>query len=280
MSMLSTITTGPSRSGVRVILAGQEKMGKTTLGAGAPGVLLIPCEVGFAGVGCAKTAMLQSLEELWALNEEIEGYARAGQFPFKTLFFDSATAIERFIHTYVLQSDPLFNPKNAKKSVTMDSAHGGYGKAYNLSNDYFAGLMAVWDRLAVNHGINIVLTCHVFSSKIQDPTVGEYDVWDLLLHSPKNNKTYGKREMITQWADMIGFLYEPLFISQANEKAMAKASSQGKGRVIGLSRTPSYVAGNRFGIMGEVPLPGPPANGWNNIAQALYQASGVDVFTR
>lgn len=279
MSILAAISSGASRTGIRIIVAGQEKQGKTTLTSGAPSPLLVPCEVGFAGITIPKTGMLQTLEEIYQFNAEVTALAQTGQFPYKSIIFDSATAIERHIHDYVLRADPAYKP-GVKKTVTMESAHGGYGKAYNLANDHFNTLLQQWDTLAVRAGINIILTCHVFSSTITDPTAGAYDSWDLLLHSPKNAKTYGKREMLTQWADVIAFMYEPIFITQLNEKSMAKAVSQNKGRVIGLSRTPQYTAGNRFGIMGEVPVPAPPANGWNAFAEALYKSSAIDVFNR
>lgn len=280
MSILGAVTTGASLSGIRMVIAGQEKMGKTTMAAGAPGSLLVPLEVGYAGIVSAKTPMLQTWEELQQFISEVTALAQRGQFPYKTIVFDSATALERQIHDLVLRQDPLYKPNSPKKSVTMDSAHGGYGKAYNLANDYFSLILSQFDQLAVYGKINIILTCHVFSSKVMDPTAGEYDSWDLLLHSPKNQKTYGKREMLTQWADVVGFLHEPIFISQASERSMARASSQNKGRVIGLSRLPSYTAGNRFGIMGEVLIPAPPANGWNSFAHALYERTGIDVYTR
>lgn len=278
-SILSGITSGASRTGIRVVIAGQEKIGKSTLTSGAPAPLLVPCEVGFAGITIPKTGMLQTLEEIYQFNTEVIALAQKGQFPYKSIIFDSATAVERHIHDYVLRADPAYK-NGVKKTVTMESAHGGYGKAYNLANDHFNTLLQQWDQLAVHAGINIILTCHVFSAKVIDPTAGEFDTWDILLHSPKNAKTYGKREMLTQWCDVIGFLYEPIFISQANEKSMAKAVSQNKGRVIGLSRTPQYTAGNRFGILGEVSIPVPPANGWNHFANAMYQSSGIDVFNR
>lgn len=279
MGILDSITTGASKSGIRMVIAGQEKMGKTTMGAGAPGSLLIPLEVGYAGISTAKTPMLQNWEEVQLFLQEVTGLCQRGQFPYKTLVFDSATALERHLHDVVLRADPAYK-NGIKKTITMESAHGGFGKAYNLANDYFNGFLQQLDQLAVYGGLNIILTCHVFASKVIDPTAGEYDSWDLLLHSPKNQKTYGKREMLTQWADVVGFLHEPIFISQANDKAMARATSQNKGRVIGLSRTPSYIAGNRFGIMGEVAIPSPPQNGWNSFAHALYTACGIDIYTR
>jgi hypothetical protein len=273
MQILSQVNNTRQQEGLRIVIAGQEKMGKTTLTCQAPGALLVPLEIGYSGVTVAKTPMLQNFEQVEQLMQEITQSAQAGQFPYKTIVFDSATALERFIHGDILKMDPQYNPGN-KKTVTMDSALGGYGKAYAYSNEKFGSFLASCDKLAVYGGINIVLTCHVFASKFMDPTAGEYDCWDLLLHSPKNQKTYGKREMITQWADIVGFLYEPMFVTQGDN--LAKGMSANKGRVMGLSRTPSYVAGNRFGYEGEVPIP--KVDGWNHFANAIYQSSGVNIF--
>jgi hypothetical protein len=283
MSILNTITTGVSRTGLRIVISGLEKMGKTTLATGAPGAVLVPLEIGYGGVSVAKTNMLQTFEEVEIFMAETLHYAKLNQFPYKTIIFDSATALERHIHDHIIRRDPAFKASGGKKTVTMESAHGGYGKAYNLANEEFDQLLAQFDQLAVYAGINIILTCHVFSNKIVDPTSGEYDSWDLLLHSPKNSKTYGKRERITQWADIIGFLYEPVFVTDG--KSMNRATSQNKGRVLGLSRTPNYLAGNRFGMVGELSIPAPPQNGntancWNTLAQALHQTTGIDVFNR
>lgn len=277
MSILQSVTSGVTRTGVRMLVAGLEKMGKTTFCAGAPDVLLVPLEVGFAGVSVNKTKMLQTLEEVRQLLNELMAIAQTGRFPFRTIVFDSATALERHIHDAVIRRDPAYR-EGSKKTITMESAHGGYGKAYNLANEELNSLLQQFDILAVYFGVNIVLTCHVFASKMMDPTSGEYDSWDLLLHSPKNMKTYGKRELLTQWADVVGFLYEPVLVSKADN--VSRAVSLNKGRVMGLSRTPGYTAGNRFGITGEISIPAPPANGWNTFAQALHQSCGIDVFTR
>lgn len=278
MSLLQNITSGPSKNGLRIVIAAQEKVGKTTLTSGAPGVLLVPLEVGFSGVSCAKTPMIEDFPSFMGLLNEILAAAQTGKFPYKTLLLDSVTGLEKHIHQYVISQDPLYKPNSPKKSVTMDSAHGGYGKAFNLANDYFNQVLSILDSLAVYAGMNIVFTAHVFSSTVKDPTVGEYNSWDILLHSPKNEKTYGKREILTQWADIIGFMYEPTSISKANDKAMAMGVSMNKGRVLALSRTPSYTAGNRLGIVGELAIPGPPDNGWNTLAVAIYNHSGINVY--
>jgi len=275
MSMLSQVSTGATRQGIRMLIAGVEKVGKTTFACDAPNALLIPMEIGYAGVTVDKVPMVQSFEAVNQLMNEITTLAQQGQFPYKSVVFDSATALERDIHEAVLKSDPAYTVGN-RKAVTMESALGGYGKAYTFANELFNNFLKQCDQLAVYGGINIILTCHVFAAKLIDPASGEYDSWDLQLHSPKNQKTYGKREIITQWADVIGFLHEPMYISKGDN--VSKGVSANKGRVLGLSRTPSYVAGNRYGVEGEVTIP--KENGWNNFAHALYQSCGIDIYKR
>jgi len=282
MSLYGSVTTGVTRSGLRIVLGAQEKMGKTTMGAGAPGVLLVPLEVGYAGVSVAKTPIIQGYDLLWSFLTDTEAWCAAAvagtapAYPYQSLFFDSGTGLERILTAEVIKRDPL-SARGGKQTITLNSAHGGYGKGPAMLLDLFAKVLESFDRLS-QYGVNIIMSCHVFSSKIMDPTAGEYDSWDLLLSSPKNNKTYGPRELVTQWADVVGFLYDPIFVSEGEK--LAKAMTQGKGRVLGLSRTPSYVAGNRFQITGEFPVPAPPVNGWNVLAKAIYDQTQIDVWTR
>lgn len=276
MSFLQSVTSGRHPQGIRVAICAQEKMGKTTLACGAPGALLVPLEVGYESVTVAKTPMIQTWDELQAFQGEVFAALQAGKFQYTSIIYDSATAMERMIHEKTLSRDASYGKGNAK-AVTMESALGGYGKAYTYANELFDIFLKQCDQLAVYGKINIVLTCHAFSAKLIDPQAGEYDSWDILLHSPKNNKTYGKREMLTQWVDILGFLYEPMYISKGDDK-VAKGISSNKGRTLGLSRTTSYVAGNRYGITGEIPLP--QQDGWNHLANAIYSSSGVDVFKR
>jgi hypothetical protein len=281
-SLYSSVSTGVTRSGLRIVIGAQEKMGKTTIGAGAPGVLLVPLEVGFAGVSVAKTPILQKFDDFVAFLRDTEAWCKAAAsgtappYPYQTLFFDSGTGLERILAAEVISRDPL-SSRGGKQTITLASAHGGYGKGPAMLLNEFNSILETFDRLS-QYGVNIVLSCHVFSNKIMDPTAGEYDSWDLLLTSPKNARTYGPRELVTQWADVVGFLYDPIFVSEGEK--ISKAMSQNKGRVLGLSRTPSYVAGNRFGIVGEIPIPAPPANGWNSLAEAIYNKTGIDVWTR
>lgn len=280
-NLLASVTSGRSSGGQRFVIGGQEKLGKTSLACDAPRTLLVPLEQGFAAQSTMRTPMLNSFAEVMGLLGEVKSSCQRGDFKPRTLAFDSGTALERLIHDEVLRRDPKYSADNAQ-ALTMEAALGGYGKAYQFANELFANFLGACDELVLNAGLNIVLTCHVFPAKQMDPAFGEFDQWDLLLHSPKNNRTYGKREMVTQWADLIGILHEPFFITKGSEGSnFAQANSLNRGRVLAVERTPQYVAGNRYGVKGTVPIPDPTQNrfgtAWNALAAAIYNASGVDV---
>jgi hypothetical protein len=286
MSYLNSVVSGPSANGQRIVIAGAEKVGKTTLACDAPNSLLIPLEEGYATIRTPRLPeMLTTWEQVEAFCIEVTGAAQQGKIPRGTsLVWDSATALERLIHDWVIRRDPAWKNGNPN-GVTMESALGGYGKGYNVANEKFAQWTRFMDDLARNAGINTIVTCHVFAALVQDPAFGEYHTWDLQLHSPKNQKTYGKREFITQWADMVGFFHEPMFVMKAEKgQILNRGVSANQGRVMAVDRQPSWVAGNRYGLTGLIPIPDPktnPAGGpWNQLAQAIYNACGIDVFNR
>jgi hypothetical protein len=274
--MLENIkSTKDSYAGIRIAIAGVEKSGKTTLVCGSPQALLIPLESGYAGQDVQHIPMITRYQDFVSLLQEITTACEAGNFPFRTVVIDSVTALERLIHEGVLLSDPTYKG-GANKNVTMNSAHGGYGKSFDIANERFMELLNIMDVLALHYGINMVFTAHVFADQMLDPQVGEYSSWNIQLHSPKNYKTFGKRELFLQWLDGIFFLHEPLMITE--QHGIKKGISENRGRVLGLSRTPSYLAGNRFGLEGEISIP--KEQGWNHLAQSIYESCGIDVYHR
>lgn len=280
MGFLNTVTEGATPVGQRFVISGTEGIGKTTFACTAPRSLLIPLE---SGSGVIKSARIPGILTTWAdveaLCKELIAASKAGKIVRgSSLVWDSGTALERLIHTETLRLDAA-GARKLGKGHSMETAHEGYGKAYAVANGLFGEWLSYLDQLALYGGINIIITCHVFAARIVDPAHGEFDTWDLLLHSPKNQKTYGKREMLTQWADLIGFMYEPMFVSKAGDgEKMNRAISQNQGRMLGIDRSPSWVAKNRYGITGTLAIP--PVTGWNVLANEIFQASKIDVFNR
>lgn len=279
MSYLSNVgNTNERQKGQRIAIAGQEGTGKTTTISQAPQRLFIPMEVGGSNIPMS-TPLLTRWEDVLGLTDECIAEAQAGRFAYKSMAWDSATAAERLLHDYTVRNDPdVLAGKKIAGKLSMESSHGGYGKAYIYANDRFAEFLAKLDLLAEYGGINQVFSCHVFSNKVIDPTVGEYDAWDILLHSPKNAKTQGKREHFTQWLDFIGFLHTPLLVSKGEK--FSQAMDAGQGRVMLVDRSPSAVAKNRYAM--KKPISIPPENGWNAIAAAIWASTKetVDLWNR
>lgn len=277
MSILASVSHSQKVTGTRAVISGVEKVGKTTLACSTPRALLVPLEQGFGGVSVMHTPLLTSFDDVMGLLDEVCALVYAQNFQYQTLVFDSATALERLIHDKVLRTDPTY-AKNNGKALTMEAALGGYGKAYQFANELFTRFLQRCDWLATTGAVNIILTCHVFAAKVIDPAFGEYDTWDLLLHSPKNQKAYGKREMLTQWADIVGFLHEPLFVSESDKSDLKRGISANQGRIFAMNRTPGYVAGNRYGVTKDIPIP--REKGWNYIAHEIYSSCGADFYNR
>lgn len=282
-NFLNHITTGPSADGQRIVIVAVEGAGKTTLAANAPRALLVRLEDGAGSVATPKTPVITTWTDFIGLLDELRLSAISNRLPFKTISFDSATAVERLIHDHVIASDEAV-AKAAQQKVllkptpNMETVHGAYGKGYAIATNYFANFLYRCDEFARNAKINIVITCHTFPSLVRDAAYGEYNSWDLLLHSPKNDKNYGKRELLTQWADIIGFLHEPLFVSKSDSGQMLRGISANQGRQLAIERTPGWVAKNRYGLTGLIPIP--KLNGWNNLANAVWNSCGVDIWNR
>ncbi len=276
MAILDCVTTANAATGIRAIISGTEGVGKTTLCCQAPRVLLVPLEIGYAGQTVHKVPMLEHYEHVMLLLYEIEEKCKAGTFPYSSIVVDSLTAMERLVHTAVLEKDKDYNKENGK-AVTMETALGGYGKAYTFANELFEKFLKKCDTLAVAYGRNIIFTCHVFAARVSDPSAGEFDTWDLRLHSPKNQKTFGKREMLTEWADLIAFLHEPMYVSEAVKgQTMRQGISAKQGRMLAVARTPAYVAKNRFNLTEMISIP--REHGWNILASAIYAGNGTNVY--
>jgi hypothetical protein len=271
LSYKDTIQAKPKPIGQIITIAGAEGSGKTTLLNDVPNRLFVPTEIG--GGRPNSMPLIERWEDILKFLDEVTADAQKGQFPFKAISWDSITAMERLLFDYTIRSDPTYG-KNLK--LSMATAHGAYGKAFDWARDRFAEFLSKCDTLAQYGGIHHVFACHTFVGSVIDTDAGEYSTVDLLLYSPKNNKSYGQRELLRQRSDMIGFITEPVVISKGDKASLATSMRQG--RVLVVDATPAYLAKNRYGITDNIPIP--KDGGWNNIAHQIYENMKIDLFNR
>lgn|SRR3990167_1378263 len=279
MSYLAQVSTGIKPQGQKIVISAAPGMGKTTLACQSPGSLLIPLEDGYKTITSPKLPMIMTWAQVEGLCQELVAEAQRGKIaPGSSIVWDSATALERLIHIETLNRDTQANKQKLGKTHSMETAHDGYGKAYPIANDLFAQWLSYQDQLAIYGGINIVVTCHVFVVRVIDPAYGEYDTSELLLHSPKNNKNYGKREHLTQWADLIGYLHEPMIVTKNKDEKISRGIDANQGRVLEVEFAPAWTAKNRYKLTQSIPIS--LDFGWNNLAEAIHKASTIDIFNR
>lgn len=281
MSYLNQVVSGgQSTEGHKIIISSMEGIGKTTLACQAPNSLLVPLENGYKSITTARLPnTLQQWNEVESFLKEFTLAAQRGLVKKGTsLVWDSVTALERIINAETLYRDEEKNKRALGKAHSMETSHGGYGKAYAISRDLFGVWLDYNSQLAQYASVNIIVTCHAFVTRVMDPSAGEYDTFDLLLHSPKNNKTYGNREYLTQWADLIGFLHKPMYVSKNKDEKISRGVDANQGRVFEVERSPAWVAKNRYDLTTAIQIP--KNDGWNHIADAIYKSKGYDLYNR
>lgn len=266
MSMLAQAIKTTHKQGIRACIFGLEGVGKSNLAGSLNNTLYIAAEKGYTNLDLERNTVVEINEftELLNLFAEVSALIASGDNKFESIVIDSASAVERMLHRYVISTDPksATNP-----NITMLSAFTGYGMAFNVANRYFTDVLA-WGDFFVSQGINFIFTAHCFVDTQKDIEYSiEFNFVDLNLYSPKSSKNIGSRELLTQFVDLLGYLH--FSKPENNEKPK---------RVLGVQIHDRYRAKNRFDMNDVITIP--RENGWNALANAIFESCGKDYRTK
>lgn len=271
MIELKKIEDAP-KPGLRAVIYGVDKIGKTSLALTAPSPVFVQAERGVipntTNKGVLVTGYIERYEDFMGVIDGLVSMCAKGELKNESIVIDSITAVERMMHEFIVR-------KEKSDVATMGSAIGGFSKAYELATQMAEKLIVKLDKMAIEYGKNIILTAHQMTYKTVDPLLGEMWKTDIMLYSPKNEKSHGKREVICQWADLICNLTKaPGFFDESGAVI--------DGRVMVVTPRDNIVAGNRYKMRSEIPLPinNDGYLGWNSLADAIYKAYGIDYYTR
>jgi hypothetical protein len=236
---LELIRKGKQQLPPRVVLYGPEKLGKSTFAAGCPDPIFLPTEDGLGQIDCHSFPVATSYQEFL----KYLGTVAKGDTGYRTVVIDTATGLQRLIHANVCRR---FNVQSLEK------ADGGYGKGYKHALTEWAEVLNGLDYCR-SQGVVVVVLAHSDVRKVQDPEVGGYDRYTLRLHQDA-------ADLLVEWADAV--LFGTRKIRVAKEDAgfnrtvgVAKPVGEDGGeRVLRCTSGPAAVAGNRYGISGEIPM--------------------------
>lgn len=233
MFNLDSIFSGSIDRPPRIIITGEEKVGKTTFATSAPNTILIQIkgEEGADGINCAKFPVIEELGDLRSALESLCGDGHE----FETLVIDSISALEPLIHRHICQRD---NKKNIEEF--------GYGKGYNLAEIEFQNIIEALDYLRNSKNMAIIIIGHSKITNFSDPAGDSYTKYELDCHK-------AIMATVQRWADCLLFAKFKTISKTVDGKFNTKEKkSIAAERVLYTQTTGAFPAGGR-GVFGNLP---------------------------
>jgi hypothetical protein len=231
----------------RLVIYGGPGIGKSTFAAGAPDPVFLPIEEGIDALDVAAFPLIRTYEQF----QDAMGTLAQEDHAFKTVVIDSADWLERLIWRSVCQAQGV---------ASIETVGGGFGKGYIEAMTTWETVLNGLSYLRDERGMTPILICHESVEKVSPPDGESFTQSQLKLQ--KRSGT-----LIEEWADVIGYAREKRTIVK-EKGAFGASHSQAKaiGRELCCSKSPAYVAKNRYGI-------GSTALSWDAFAEAFAAAT-------
>lgn len=236
-------------NGLKVVIYGQEGVGKSTLASQFPGAIFIDCEGSTTRMNVRRLPRPTSWE---MLNNEMSFILESCKVKgYQTVIIDTFDWAER------LALEALCSQHNISGIEGMN-----YGKGWEYEKEMIGRFLDSTDQLTAA-GVNIVLLCHAITRKTTLPEeMEEYDHWELKLGNKTTNKI---APLLKEWSDMTLFLAFQTHIEAMDDKGKKHKATSCQ-RVMYTTKTAWWDAKNRFGLPDRLPL------AWESIAPIFSNA--------
>ena len=227
MSLLESIKKGPSTRPPKIMLIGQEGVGKSTAGAQMPNPVFLCGESGLVGPQFADTPSFtpSSWAESLAFCEELASNPSG----FKTLVIDTLDWIEPMLYAHVVQA--------AKKNDIKHIEDFGYGKGYVIAQQEARKMLAVLDKVNAA-GMAVLILSHSQLKTVKNPEGDDYDHFE----SKVNTKVAG---IFKEWCDAVLFARFEIYVRKDGMKVKAQGGTE---RIVQTTHSAAWDAKNRYGL--------------------------------
>lgn len=250
---LEQISNQQKPQGLRVMIYGEPKVGKSYFGAQIPNHVFLNLENGLEHIaGATKLPYTDDYMVVKQMLNELE----TGQHNFKTLVVDSADVLENLIKKWVVG---LQNNSNIR-----DIADIAYGRGYPLLLTETRKLIEQFERLRTKRGMNLVFICHSEVKKMQPPVGNEYTYIAPSLYA-KTTQGDSTLKIYSDYVDIIGYCTFKTIVQQTSTGFGSRGQAKGTGeKVLHLdAANPAYIAGSRYPMPAEIPF------SWDSFVTAL-----------
>ena len=224
-------------AGIKLVIYGQEGVGKTSLAAQLPGAVFLDCEGSTSKMNVRRLPKPTSWE---MLQQEVDFVLEShAQRQYQTVIIDTFDWAERLAIAELC----------SKHQVTGIEGFG-YGKGWEYEAEEIGRFLDRTERL-IQAGINVALLCHAITRKASLPEVdAEFDHWELKLGNKTTNKI---APLLKEWSDLTLFLAFQTHVIATDDKGKKHKATACK-RVMYTTKTAWWDAKNRFGLPPELPL--------------------------
>lgn len=241
---IEQVTTEQKPQGLRVMIYGEPKVGKSYFGAQIPNHVFLNLENGLEHLkGANKLPYTTDYETVLLMLKELENC----DHPYKTLVVDSADVLENLIKKDIV--------KKAGSTSIKDIADIPFGRGYPLLLTKTREVIEQFEKLRVKRGMNIVFICHSEVKKMQPPIGSEYTYIAPSLYA-KTTQGDSTLKVYSDYVDIIGYCTYRTIVQQSSTGFGTRGQAIGTGeRILHLdAANPAYIAGSRYPMPAEIPF--------------------------
>lgn len=222
------ITKGIQARPQRLVIYGQEGVGKTTLASKLPSPLVLDTEAGSGQLEVDRVAV-NSLDDLRGALRDILAEQKAGTLPYRTVVLDTVDRV------WNMAADTVCAEKGYK---SIEDA--GYGKGLKMATEKFCAVITSLDKL-VAAGLYVACICHAKVETLSLPDKEDFSVYQLKVSAP-GKQAEESAAFLKQWADAVIFCQFDTVLNSATGKAASQK------RVMRTAHGACWEAKNRYGL--------------------------------